>query len=272
MSTATAKPKIHIEEYINKECTIREDGRCYIPMFKYNKEEGEEHWCFMLPVQTLYLTKITDAKKMVADSIVRDEGHGWSAEYRLAKIVNPKKPKSTKMGRARVDNLDRQTGEVTIKIDALGTQYVPKIEKNSSTMLYNGAPLLEGINLLMKHGYLGVNAMKDELEARSKMLHSDMLAKFLERIKNHTNSGRVEFETERRVDVKKLKVGDPVIIISPWGSPQFKGIDIISRFEDHPNFKNAGGLVHFVSGRRANGRGSIQGTPYDYFTIAKPIS
>ena len=59
--------------------------------------------------------------------------------------------------------LNRETGELTIKIDALGTMYVPKIGKYSTTLL-NAAPLLEGIELLIEHGHLAVKAIKKELE------------------------------------------------------------------------------------------------------------
>lgn len=152
-----------IEAYENKDCQVREEGKCYIPMFKYEQEEGEGHWCFSLPVKPLYLMKTKEAKEMIIKSIEQDTAHGWKAEYRLAKIVNPKPEAVPPKRRVTIEGMDRETGEITIKIDALGTMYVPKIGKYSTTLL-NGAPLLEGIELLMEYGHLAVKAIKKELK------------------------------------------------------------------------------------------------------------
>ena len=156
--------EFRIETYENKHCQIREEGKCYIPMFKYEQEEGNDHWCFSLPVKPLYLMKMKDAKEMIIKSIEQDTAHGWKAEYRLAKITNPD-VFYAKRKRVRIEEggLNRETGELTIKIDALGTMYVPKIGKYSTTLL-NAAPLLEGIELLIEHGHLAVKAIKKELE------------------------------------------------------------------------------------------------------------
>lgn len=164
METILGKTEFLIEKYTRKDCIIRKEGKCYIVMFKYEQKEGEEHWCFSLPIQPMYLMTIHDAKATIIRNIEEDKSHGWKAEYKLAEIVNEKQPRSEKTGTARIGNFNHSNGKITIEIDALGTMYVPKLGDYGYTMLYNSAPLLEGINLIMKYGHEAVNAIKKELQ------------------------------------------------------------------------------------------------------------
>lgn len=82
------KTEFHIEQYRRDDCHIREQGKCYIPMFKYRLGEVEDHWCFSLPIKPMYLMTISDAKKMIFKSIESDQAHEWTAEYKIAEIVN----------------------------------------------------------------------------------------------------------------------------------------------------------------------------------------
>lgn len=155
------KTEFIIEQYENKNCIVRDEKKCYIPMFKYHQKEGTEHWCFALPVQSMYLMTIQDAKQNIIKSIQSDKDHDWTADYKIAEIKNPKEPVKDKTAKVKNVGLDHKTGEIIIRIDALGTIYVPKLGNyHSLTMLYNSAPLIEGIELLMKYGSIAVQAIK----------------------------------------------------------------------------------------------------------------
>ena len=63
---------------------IRKPEKCYIPMFKF---EGG-HWCFALPIQTMYLATIADAKKSIEHSKKCQVTGHYKCEYKIAEIYN----------------------------------------------------------------------------------------------------------------------------------------------------------------------------------------
>lgn len=159
-SKILGKTEFIIEKYVRKDCIVRTPGKCYIGVFKYRQDrEEDEHWCFSLPVKTMYLSTIKDVKSMIVKNIEEDNAHGWEAEYKIAEIVN--EPQYQDKGYVvTIPHVDGNTGVITVKINALGTIYVPTLGKYGGATLYNSDPLIEGINLIVKHGSEAIKAIK----------------------------------------------------------------------------------------------------------------
>ncbi len=69
-----------IEEF-KREILIRESNKCFIAMFKYS----DSHWCFSLPVKSMYLSTSEDVIKSIEKM---KEDNKYKCEYKIAKIIN----------------------------------------------------------------------------------------------------------------------------------------------------------------------------------------
>jgi hypothetical protein len=69
---------------IETDVLIREEEKCYMPMFNYENS----HWCFALPVQTMYFTSLEKAKEHIEKWELKDERRKWECEFKIAKFVN----------------------------------------------------------------------------------------------------------------------------------------------------------------------------------------
>ncbi len=78
----------YLIEQIERDILIRQSDKCYIPMFKFKKSYG---WCFSLPVQTMYLLTINEAKEIVELSKNEHQAKGWICEFKIAQIINTSK-------------------------------------------------------------------------------------------------------------------------------------------------------------------------------------
>ena len=63
---------------------IRQPKKCYIPMFKYEFSK----WCFSLPIKTMYLMTLEQAKETIEKRKNDPNTRGYKCEYKIAKIVN----------------------------------------------------------------------------------------------------------------------------------------------------------------------------------------
>lgn len=77
------KTEYFIEQH-KRNILIRDKDKRYIAMFKYENS----HWCFALPIKTMYLQTIPQVKKDIQKQKEYDISKGWKCEYKIAEIMN----------------------------------------------------------------------------------------------------------------------------------------------------------------------------------------
>jgi len=79
---------LNVTEYLiekhRADIVIRDANKCYIPMFKYNGS----NWCFALPIKSMYLMTIADAKKSIEHQKNDPATRKFKCEYKIAEITN----------------------------------------------------------------------------------------------------------------------------------------------------------------------------------------
>lgn len=63
---------------------IRQEDKKYIYMFIYSGS----HWCFALPVQSMYLQTLDKVIKDIERQKKYDKERGWQCAYKIAEIIN----------------------------------------------------------------------------------------------------------------------------------------------------------------------------------------
>lgn len=76
--------KKYVIEQLKLDITIRTEERKYVGMFKYKGS----HWCYFLPLKTMYLSTLKEVVKSIERSKLDSTNYGWEAEYKIAEIIN----------------------------------------------------------------------------------------------------------------------------------------------------------------------------------------
>jgi hypothetical protein len=71
-------------ETFKRDIEIRDNQKRFIMMFKY---QGS-HWCFGLPIKSMYLGTIKQAKEDIATSMNDEQTRHIPCEYKIAEIIN----------------------------------------------------------------------------------------------------------------------------------------------------------------------------------------
>lgn len=88
-------------------------------------------------------------------------------------------------------SLDKEKRTIIVKIKAKGSVYVEEPTQYGFPQLMNSAPIVEGFNLILKHGHHAVNAIKGESELQKLYKENERLRCLLSYVADFENGSKV---------------------------------------------------------------------------------